>query len=576
MDLTNGAWVSQFCAIFSGMEIATRHGVPQCTLELYESGFADRHLLHRVVGYWAARKPNDPAIISFDRRQSVDWASLERISTDLAFELLRLGFHKGDCFATSLPMSLEHICLEYACFRIGVIHAPLDLRLRAPEVLRCLAMLRPKGFAGHIPDILTAVAGGCPWIEHCISSGDLAEMIAKGPGTVSPGLRAALDEACAAVEETDGAQIIFTTGSTGSPKAALLSHRNITSQNMCLGAGFGFEEERILLNLPPSHVGGQSEVLMTALFWGGTAVTLDVFDPVRSLEAIEKYRVTLIGQIPAMFQFEWRLADFDRFDLSSLRKVVYGGQQVSRQFLERMARMAPMIATGLGLTETAGFCTYTPMTSSVDEISAGVGFDMPAYSMSIRGDMKEDGSAGDAVRDGEVGNICFHGPQTFLGYVNDPASTALTIASDGYLYTGDLGFKDERGLHFSGRARWVIKPAGYQVFPGDVEAHFCALQDKVAACGAVGADHHLLSEAIVVFLEKKPGAAVTVAELRRHARGMASYMRPLHYVLLAPGEMPINRVAKLDYVRLSEMARQEVERLRAKGRWDHGKEEEQA
>jgi fatty-acyl-CoA synthase len=555
------------------MEIPKRHGVPQCTVALYESEFADRHLLHNVISYWAARKPKDPAIISFDRRQAVDWAALGKVSSDLALELFRLGFRKGDYLATSLPMSLEHIYLEYACFRIGVVHAPLDLRLRIPEVLRCLEMLKPKGYAAHTPELAAAAGGHCPYIGHRFVLSDLAEMIARGFQPPSPGLRAACAEACAAVSERDGAQVIFTTGSTGSPKAALLSHRNITCQNMCLGLGFDFGGERILLNLPPSHVGGQAEVLMTALFCGGSAVTLDAFDPARSLEAVEKYQVTMLGQIPAMFQFEWRLSDFSKFDLSSLRKVVYGGQQVSRQFLERMARMAPWIATGLGLTETAGFCTYTPMTSSVDEILAGIGHDMPAYSMSIRREMKEDGSAGDSLPDGEIGNICFFGPQTFSGYVNDPAATARTISADGYLYTGDLGYRDDRGLHFSGRAKWIIKPAGYQVFPGDVESHFASLQEKVATCGAVGAEHRLLSEAIVVFVEKKPGADLTVAELKQHARGMASYMRPLHYIVLEPGQMPINRVAKLDYVRLSEWAKKEVEQQREKGRWDRGKTE---
>jgi fatty-acyl-CoA synthase len=561
-------FVAELLCYFVRMNPLASDGIHRRTLDDYERNCADRHLLHQAIAYWAARKPNDPAIISCDRRQAVDWVTLDRVSTEVAIELLRLGFRKGDFFATSLPMSLEHVYLEYACFKIGVIHVPLDLRLRVPEVLRCLEMIRPKGYAALIPDLAAAAAGHYPWIEHCLVQTNLAEMIARSPSPTSPGLWSAFREAVAAVGENDGAQVIFTTGSTGSPKAALLSHRNITCQNLCLGAGFGFAEERILLNLPPSHVGGQAEVLMTALFCGGTVVTLEVFDPAKSLDAIEKYRVTMLGQIPAMFQFEWRLSDFDKFDLSSLKKVVYGGQQVSRQFLERMARMAPLIATGLGLTETAGFCTYTPMTSSVDQVLAGIGYDMPVYAMSIRREMKEDGTAGDPLPDGEVGNICFCGPQTFLGYVNDAAATANTISADGHLYTGDLGFRDDKGLHFSGRARWVIKPAGYQVFPGDVETHFCSLQEKVAACGAVGAEHRLLSEAIVVFVEKKPGADLTIGELRQHARNMASYMRPFHYVLLEPGQLPLNRVAKLDYVRLHDLAVQEVDQLRSKGRWD--------
>jgi acyl-CoA synthetase (AMP-forming)/AMP-acid ligase II len=553
---------------FAQMNSPLRRRVPECTLEDFERNHGGPHLLHRVLSWWAGRRPNDPVIISYDRGQTIDWTTLHDISSALALDLFRRGFRKGDFLATSLPLSLEHIFLEYACFKTGVIHAPLDLRLRSPEVLRCLEMIQPKGFAYLNPELAAAVKSHCGSVEHYWAQADLAEMIAGGPVSTSPGLRADFAKASAALREDDGAQAVFTAGSTGSPKAALLSHRNITCQNLCLGTAFGFRDERILLNLPPSHVGGQAEVLMTALFWGGSVVTLEVFDPVKSLDAVQKHRVTMLGQIPAMFQFEWRLSDFSRFDLSSLKKVVYGGQGVSRQFLERMARMAPLIATGLGLTETAGFCTYTPMTSSMEEVLDGIGYDMPVYAMSIRGDMREDGAAGAPLPDGEVGNICFSGPQTYLGYVNDPVSTAKTVSSDGILYTGDLGWRDARGLHFSGRAKWVIKPVGYQVFSGDVERHVCTLQEKVASCGVVGAEHRLLSEAIVAFVEKKPAADLTVRELRKHARGLASFMRPLHYVILEPGQMPLNRVAKIDYLRLSDMARQEVDRLRAAGGWD--------
>jgi acyl-CoA synthetase (AMP-forming)/AMP-acid ligase II len=105
------------------------------------------------------------------------------------------------------------------------------------------------------------------------------------------------------------------------------------------------------------------------------------------------------------------------------------------------------------------------------------------------------------------------------------------------------------------------------VFPGDVESHFAKLE-QVAGCGVVGAEHRTLSEAVVAFIERKPGAELTVQQLKAHARGMASYMRPLHYVLLEQGQIPLNRAIKTDYVRLSQMAKEEIERLRAGGRWD--------
>jgi acyl-CoA synthetase (AMP-forming)/AMP-acid ligase II len=193
---------------------------------------------------------------------------------------------------------------------------------------------------------------------------------------------------------------------------------------------------------------------------------------------------------------------------------------------------------------------------------------MPLYPMTVRQPMRDDGSAGEELPEGEMGHVCFRGPQTFLGYVNDPEATARAISSDGYLYTGDLGYQNAMGLHFAGRAKWVIKPAGYQVFPGDVENAICALDAKVASCAAVGAPHEVRVEAIVAFIEKKPEVGLTVAELKQHARGMAAFMRPLHYVILEPGRMPLNRSAKIDYVKLSEMALEEVARLRSARRWD--------
>ena len=125
----------------------THAGIPQCTLTQYEQDFRDRHLLHGVIAKWAARKPHAPAIINSNRKQQTDWITFEQTSTALAMQLLQMGFRKGDFLAASLPLLTEHIFLEYACFKIGVIHAPLDLRLKPPEVLRCLGLIQPKGFA---------------------------------------------------------------------------------------------------------------------------------------------------------------------------------------------------------------------------------------------------------------------------------------------------------------------------------------------------------------------------------------------------------------------------------------------
>lgn len=514
------------------------------TLSLYEREYATRHLLHGVVDHWAAIKPQEPAVINATRGTTLTWAELNGHSRAMAAELARMGFRKGDRLATSMPLLTEHILLEYACFRLGVIHAPLDPRLSQAELIRSLELIEPKGYWGFAD--YAPLREACPFVEHFI---DFARFAASA--RTSGGQGAALPR----IEAGDPAQIIFTTGSTGMPKAAVLTHRGITAQNLCLGTGFEFDRARVMVNLPPSHVGCQSELLMTTFFFGGTAVTLEVFDAALTLEAIERHRVRLLGQIPAMFNLLWRHSSYAARDLSSLGVAVYGGQSVPRGFLDQLRTMAPKIGTGLGLTECSGFCTYTPLSPEPEDIDGTLGFAMPLYPMSVRAPMKSDGRAGEELPAGEVGHVCFRGPQNFAGYYRNPEATAAALSNDGYLYTGDLGSVDGRGLRFCGRAKFVIKPAGYQVFPGEVEAHIALLADQVASVGVVGVPHPVFSEAIVAFVEKKPGATLTEAELRRHARLLTGYKRPMKYVIVEAGQMPLNRVAKVDTLRLIEEAK---------------------
>ena len=120
------------------MKTGRKEAPPLCTLRQFEEDYRGRHLLHGVIAEWAGRTPAAPAIVNHNSGETLDWATLERATSDLARHLLRLGFRKGDYLAASLPFLTGHILLEYACFKIGVIHTPLDLRLRPPEVLRSL------------------------------------------------------------------------------------------------------------------------------------------------------------------------------------------------------------------------------------------------------------------------------------------------------------------------------------------------------------------------------------------------------------------------------------------------------
>jgi acyl-CoA synthetase (AMP-forming)/AMP-acid ligase II len=574
-------------------QIERKDGVPMCTLEQYEKDFADRHLVHGVIEKWANEKPDEIGLICADDAREFSWKNIHQSANAIAIKLTEMGLKKGDFLATSLPFLPEHIFLQYACFQIGVIHVPLDLRLKPLEVIRCLTLVKAKAYChlGKTPNadfgaMGIAVKENCSFVEHFIQfaipdecnegmisaftlakeAEELAKEVLSGN---APELAQKYAEAKASILETDGCQVIYTTGSTGAPKPALLSHRGITSQNLTLGMGFDMtESDTMCVNLPPSHVGGQAEQLMTPWFFGGKCVVLHIFKPDLTLEAIQKYNVTLFGQIPALFVMEWRLPNYVDYDLSSLKFGLYGGQAVSREFLVQLQQMTPRFGTGLGLTETSGFCTYTPLDGTVDDILAGVGYAMPITPISIREPMLSDGKAGKELATGEVGEICFSGPQIFLGYVNDEEATRKTISTDGWLYTGDLGSYDEMGLHFAGRSKLIIKPKGYNVFPTEVENFISdTLEHKVAGVACVGVKHEVFTEAIFTFVVPKSGETVTPDEVHQVAMGMASYKRPSHVEIIP--EMPLNRVAKTDYVTLKETADSIVEELRAAGKWDN-------
>jgi acyl-CoA synthetase (AMP-forming)/AMP-acid ligase II len=231
--------------------------------------------------------------------------------------------------------------------------------------------------------------------------------------------------------------------------------------------------------------------------------------------------------------------------------------------------MAPKFGTGLGLTEIGGFCSYSPLDGTVDDILASVGYDMPITPISIRDAMKEDGTAGDEKPQGEIGEICYSGPQIFLGYLNDEENTKKTISKDGYLYTGDLGSYDEKGLHFAGRSKLMIKPKGNNVFPTEVEEFISGkLKPKVSSVAVVGAEHEVFTEGVMAFVEKKPGVSLNADEVHGVCQEIASFKRPSHVEILEPEQMPLNRVAKTDYMELKSRAEKIVTDLRGKGGWD--------
>lgn len=554
-------------------------------------------LLNSCIEHWAKLTPDKPAMIQHEDGKTVTYKQFLSLIDFFALRLLDLGIRPGDRIATMLVLVPEHLILMYACFRIGAMIAPLDVRLKNEEVLRDLNKIKPKifFFLGNTPvrdfrEVGRAVKERCPYVEHLVQftadpkPGDIldgaigvTEMMDKKRLLylkVRNIFTRRLEKTYAAIEPRTPALIIYTTGTTGEPKPALLCHENILVQNELIHRGVGMGSgTRLLINVPPSHVGCVTQNFMSLMYVGATAVLLRIFDVRMTLEAIEKWKVNVVVQLPTQYRMLWAHPDYDKHDLSSLKLAVYMGSAVDVEFLKRLSKMAPRFGTGIGMTENAGAATLTPLDIPPEEMAGQVGRPFPDLApVTIRKPMSEEGAAGEELPDGEIGEICYHGPIVFLGYYNQPEETAKAVSKDGILYTGDLGyFKDMgsyRALFLAGRRKFVIKQKGYNVFPGEVEAHIAQLEG-VDAVQVVGVKHRLFDEGILAFVRRQKDADLTAETVMEHCKNIAAYKRPQHVELWPPEkEFPLTRVLKVDRLALHAMAEPIVEQLRRQGAWD--------
>ncbi len=557
-------------------------------------------LVNSFIDHWAKKTPDKTAIVQHEDNRRITYKKLATLIDFFALRLLDMDIQKGDRVATQLVLVPEHMALMYACFKIGAIFAPLDVRLSENEVVRDINKIEAKAFffLGETPvrdfrEVGRAVQQGCPSVIHHVQftpdpkPGDIIDhtvsitQMMNKPKLIwlkiTDMVTGRLKSIYGTLDKRTPALIIYTTGTTGEPKPAVLCHENIIVQNQILERGIDYQGDikdfSILVNLPPSHVGCITETFMTTMFMGGKAVFLRIFDIKLTLEAIQKHRIKVIGQIPTMFRVLWTFPGYETYDLSSLVFVAYAGSSVDTAFLKRLAQMAPRFGTGIGMTENAGFATFTPGGIPIEEMAGQVGraFDDLAK-VTVRKPMNPDGTAGDKLPDNEVGEICYHPPIVFLGYYKQEKQTQKTISTEGILYTGDLGyFKQMQGykaLYLSGRKKFIIKQKGYNVFPPEVEEHIAAMAG-VDIVEVVGMEHAIFDEGIFAFVKPIPGVDLKSDDVMAHCKSIAAYKRPQHVEIWpVDKELPLTRSAKVDKLSMIKIADKIVDKLRHTGKWD--------
>ena len=399
--------------------------------------------LDRWIRDRARTTPGRVAIDFLDRETT--YAELDERSESLAGGLLEAGLRRGDRVATLTGTNAEHVVVFFACAKAGLILLPLNWRLAGPELAYQLEDADPAVLLASAEFAETAAG------LHERSAG-LEDLVFLKHKVLPP------------PADDDGLLLVYTSGTTGRPKGALLTHANCFWTNLSFDRVAGVADDDVLLQvLPQFHVGGWNVHPLLA-WWKGARVVLEPsFDAGRALALIESKRVTSMMGVPANYLFMAEHADFESADLSSLRRAVVGGAPMPEALLERWHERGVEIVQGYGLTEAAPNVLCLPPEDATRK-RGFAGKPYPHVDVALRD--PETGALLDGAAEGE---LVVRGANVFSGYWRNPDATAAAFA-DGWLLTGDVAERDAEGYYrIVGRLKELVISGGENVYPAEIE-----------------------------------------------------------------------------------------------------------
>ncbi|HVP29929.1 MAG TPA: AMP-binding protein [Myxococcota bacterium] len=505
------------------------------------------------VGCWPRRHAEvaGERLALRDAERALPWRSLDERCERLVRVLAAAGIGRGDRVALVLGNRTVYLEAVFAAARLGAISVPLNARLAPPELARLFDDCRPAALLldeAHAPRALQAcaeahsappfrlVAGGVP---------DAYERALAG---------AARDATIAAVSPDDPMMILYTSGTTGVPKGAVLPHRktlfNALNAVQFFGLGRG---DRVLVPLPLFHSFGLVILALPALYAGATVHLEPRFDPASVWQRVDELAITFFGAVPTMFQAlldELHRRGAERPDLSSLRFLFSAGAAIPVELIRAYEREGLLVKQGFGQTETSILCAL----DAADALRKAGSVGRPVFHAEIRlvDPATLDGPVAGwrDVAPGDTGEIVVRGPITMLGYWERPDATAETLR-DGWVRTGDLAQRDAEGFYtLVGRARDLFISGGENVYPAEVEATYAAHPDlrEIAVVGVPDAHWGEVGRAYVVLA---PGRRLDTDALRAWGRArLAVFKVPASFVALP--SLPRTVTGKVQKHRLGE------------------------
>jgi fatty-acyl-CoA synthase len=526
----------------------------------YAHGASSVSLLGETIGAnlarTARRLPDADALVC--RHQAVRWSyrELDERVDALASGLVAAGLQVGDRAGIWSPSCAEWVLVQFATAKAGIILVNINPAYRATELayaLRqsaCRMVVAAASFKGSdYGAMIEQVRGELPDLERVVLLGSPAwERLAAGEQAAMGELR----ERGEALQFDDPINIQYTSGTTGFPKGATLSHHNILNNGHFVAEACGYTEaDRVCIPVPFYHCFGMVMGNLGCITHGACMVVPAAsFEPRSVLEAVAAERCTSLYGVPTMFIAELAEPDFASYDLSSLRTGIMAGSPCPAEVMKRVIAEMHMeqVTICYGMTETSPVSTQTGPDDALERRVGTVGRVHPHVEVKL-----VDQLSGRTVSRGEPGELCTRGYSVMLGYWGAPEQTAEAIDRAGWMHTGDLATMDDAGyVQIVGRSKDMIIRGGENVYPREIE-EFLHAHPGVCDVQVVGIPDERYGEAVVAFVQREAGAQLDAEALRAHCRERIAHYkvpRDVHFV----SEFPMTITGKVQKFKLREQA----------------------
>ncbi|MDB5850694.1 MAG: putative AMP-dependent synthetase and ligase [Rhodoferax sp.] len=496
-----------------------------------------------------ARSPEAVAVV--DGGVRLTYTQLDVLVGRLAVALARRGVKPGDRVAVMLNNQKEAVIGVLAISRIGGVLVPLGTRLRGPEIeyifadAQPVAILYAPAFAAELP-----ASGPAPAMRFDVGGPVWAAMLTGGEGAATDAAPTA--QAAVEADQHDAFGILYTSGTTGKPKGAVLTHLNVV--HSCLhweDAHQLTSEERTLVCVPWSHVAGLCGVVLPFLGLGGTLALMAEFKRRDFLALAQRERITHALMVPAMYGLCLLEPDLETFDLGAWRIGAYGSAPMPEPTIQRFAQAFPKLqmCNCYGATETTSPATMMPRGDGVLHAES-IGRTVPC------GDIRVMDEGGVELPAGEEGELWIGGPMVVPRYWRNPEATAASFVA-GYWKSGDIGAVDAQGyVRIADRKKDMVNRGGFKVYPAEVESVIAGIAGVVEAA-VIGHPDEILGESVIAFLNVTPDALAGLDEaaVRSYcATRMADYKVP-ERVVIGVAQLPRNANGKIQKADLRQTAK---------------------